>query len=57
LSPPVYRTLRPKQFGWIAMIIAVVGAFGVEKKCFGSAGCSVTYRIEPSASGHDVRVL
>ena len=29
LPPPVYRTPRPKQFGWIAMIIAVVGAFEV----------------------------
>jgi len=26
----------------------VVGAFGVEKKCFGSAGCGVTYRIKPA---------
>ena len=33
------------------MIIAVVGAFGVEKKCFGSAGCSVTYRIKPKYVG------
>jgi hypothetical protein len=29
LPPPVYRTTKPKQFGWVAMIIAVVGAFGV----------------------------
>jgi hypothetical protein len=26
--PPIYRAPRPKQFGWLAMIIAVVGAFG-----------------------------
>jgi hypothetical protein len=27
--PPIYRAPRPKQFGWLAMIIAVVGAFGL----------------------------
>ena len=29
LPPPIYRQPRPKQFGWLAMIIAVVGAFGL----------------------------
>ena len=29
LPPPIYRAPRPKQFGWLAMIIAVVGAFGL----------------------------
>ncbi|HEX6760760.1 MAG TPA: hypothetical protein VF086_20465 [Propionibacteriaceae bacterium] len=29
MSPAVYRSPRPEQFGWIAVIIAVVGAFGV----------------------------
>jgi hypothetical protein len=29
-----------------------IGIKILEKKCFGSAGCSVTYRIKPSASGH-----
>jgi hypothetical protein len=84
LSPPVYRTPRPKQFGWTATIIAVVGAFWgwandepneepteepttagfiprksdfeigikiLEKKCFGSVGCSVTHRIKPKYVG------
>ena len=77
------RTPRPKQFGWIATIIAVVGHLGLghdepnrepteeptaagftprksdfeigikilEKKCFGSAGCSLTYRIKPKYVG------
>jgi hypothetical protein len=29
-----------------------IGIKILEKKCFGSAGCSVTYRIKPSTSGH-----
>ena len=29
LPPPVYRTPKPKQFGWVATLIAVVGAFAV----------------------------
>ncbi len=29
LPPPIYRAPRPEQFGWLAMIIAVVGAFGL----------------------------
>jgi hypothetical protein len=110
LPPPIHRGLRPKQFGWPAMIIAVVGAFGMgaavvalggtdiigrpaatttmtktapndeptaesaaepteptgftptksdfevgikilEKKCFRSGGCSITYRIQPTYVG------
>jgi hypothetical protein len=27
--PPIYRAPRPKRFGWLAMIIAIVGAFGI----------------------------
>jgi hypothetical protein len=27
--PPIHRAPRPNQFGWLAMIIAIVGAFGV----------------------------
>jgi hypothetical protein len=105
LPPPVYQTPNPKKFGWVAMIIAVVGASGVgaavavlgstdttgtpaarttvtktapndeaheepteptaagftprshigikilQKKCFGSAGCSVIYPIRPKYVG------
>ena len=107
LPPPIRRAPRPKQFGWPAMIIAVVGAFGIgaavvalgstdiigrpaasttmsktapndeptagspaeptgftpkksdfevgikilEKKCFRSGGCSITYRIQPKYVG------
>jgi hypothetical protein len=28
LPPPIHRAPRPKHFGWLAMIIAIVGAFG-----------------------------
>ena len=28
--PPIYRRPRPKQFGWFAMIIAVVGRFVID---------------------------
>jgi hypothetical protein len=108
--PPIDRAPRRKQFGWPAMIIAVVGAFGMgaavvalgstdiigrpaatttmtktapsdeptaesapepteptvftptksdfevgikilEKKCFRSGGCSITYRIQPKYVG------
>ena len=108
--PPIQRAPRRKQFGWPAMIIAVVGAFGMgaavvalgstdiigrpaatttmtktapndestaeaaaepteptgftptksdfevgvkilEKKCFRSGGCSITYRIQPKYVG------
>jgi hypothetical protein len=99
LPPPIYRQPRTKQFGWLAMIIAVVGAFGLgaavvavgsadtigtpaattptltggataepagfnpkksefqigikilEKTCFGSTGCSISYRIKPKYVG------
>ena len=98
LPPPIHRAPRPKQFGWLAMIIAIVGAFGVgaavgavgstdttgtpaatttltgestaepagftpqksdfeigikilEKRCFGSTGCSIMYRIKPKYVG------
>jgi hypothetical protein len=38
--PPIYRRPRPKQLGWFAMIIAVVGRFviGAAVVAFGSAG-------------------
>jgi hypothetical protein len=96
--PPIYRQPRPKQFGWPAMIIAIVGAFALgaavvalgrtdttgtpattpmltgestaepagftpkksdfeigikilEKTCFGSTGCSISYRIK-KVRGH-----
>lgn len=29
LPPPINRARRPKKFGWLAMIIAVVGSFGI----------------------------
>jgi hypothetical protein len=29
LPPPIHRAPRPKKFGWLAMIIAVVGSFGI----------------------------
>jgi hypothetical protein len=49
LSPPVYRTPRPKQFGWIAVIIAVVGAFGV-----GAAGLALgSMDTTGTPAGHD----
>jgi hypothetical protein len=98
LPPPIYQVPRTKQFGWLAMIIAIVGAFGLgaavvalgstdttgtpaatptltgeptaepagftpkksdfevgikilEKKCFRSGGCSITYRIQPKYVG------
>jgi hypothetical protein len=46
LSLPICRTPKPKQFGWIAMIIRAIG-----KERFGSAGCSVSYRIKPTYVG------
>ena len=38
--PPIYRRPRPNQFGWFAMIIAVVGRFviGAAVVALGSAG-------------------
>jgi hypothetical protein len=98
LPPPIYQAPRPKQFGWLAMIIATVGAFGLgaavvalgstdttgtpaatptltgestagpagftpkksdfeigikilDKTCFGSTGCSISYRIKPKYVG------
>lgn len=37
---PIYRRPRPKQFGWFAMIIAIVGRFviGAAVVAFGTAG-------------------
>ena len=51
--PPIYRAPRPKQFGWLAMIIAVVGAFGLGAAvvALGSTDSTETPAATPALTG------
>jgi hypothetical protein len=50
---PIYRAPRPKQFGWLAMIIAIVGAFGLGAAvvALGSTDITGTPAATPTLTG------
>jgi hypothetical protein len=57
LSPPVYWTPRPKQFGWIAVIIAVVEAFGVGAAVLSSGNRGADgSRVQPRTSDFEIGI-